>query len=1130
MTNRPAILRLASGFLCVLLLVVLSRTATHGQALTVQINGTVTDQSGSAVPGVEVTAEQTDTGARRTVVTDETGSYLLTQLPLGPYRLEAKKEGFRNYVQTGIVLQVNTNPTIPIALAVGQVTETVEVAANATLVETRSMGVGSVVENQRILELPLNGRNAVELITLAGAAVVAGSSPSWAMKTGVNISVAGGQTFGVTYLLDGAQHSNFYDATGMPLPFPDALQEFKVETSSLTAQYGTHSGAAVSGVTKSGTNAFHGNLFEFVRNYKFNGRNAFAAQRDTLKRNQFGGTVGGRIIKDKLFFFAGYQGTRIRQRTSDNTAFVPTAATLAGDFTGFASAQCQGTNRTLGGGFVGNQINPALYSPAALKLAARLPKPDNPNDPCGRVLFGLRGVENQNQSIGRIDYTINDKHTLFGRYLATPIYTAIPYDLSGGNILTTNTPAGSPVQSYGQDDLATSFTIGETWLINASTVNSFRAAFNRVAGNHPGPQFLGPSDIGVNAFSYLPKYLNTTVNGGFSIGQTTGSDLYIFSTQYQLNDDISLVRGSHQYGFGISGALTTTYGLANVFSIGTYPFTGQATGLGMADFLLGRVTGSQQAAPNGLVHYQRFFSLYAQDTWKATSRLTFNYGLRWDPFFPMQLKYNTIFNFRVDRFNQNLKSTVIPNAPAGFTYPGDPGFNGQAGIRNQWKNVAPRFGFAWDPKGDGRTSIRGGFAIAYDFVNQMLHHNTTTANPYGGRIVRPQTISFDDPWAGFAGGNPFPYVSGPGNYLFTPFGAFQPVPEDLRTPRVYLWNFSIQRQITPAWFVSASYVGNNAIHLLTSTELNPAVLVPNTAGTPIGTCPPGVTAGCNAVSNTNQRRILYLQDPAKAANIGFVTQYDDGATSQYHGMLLNTTWRPNSRVNINANYTWSHCIGDYIHGNNVPNPGANNFHYFNRALDRGNCGTSGFQGTSADRRHIFNITGVAETPRFSNRVTRAIASNWTTSVIYRYQTGSYLTISSGVDNSLTGLSTANQRVDLINPSGVMAADAGSACAGRAPCMTWLNPTAFRQPALGTFGNIGISNVLGPAFWQFDVALSRQFQITEGHRVEIRGEAFNILNSVRPLNPATNFAASGTFGVILGAYDPRIMQFAIKYAF
>src|SRR6266581_1366235 len=280
---------------------------------TAQINGVIRDQTGAVLPGVEVVATQTATGAKRTALTDETGSYVLTNLPLGPYMLEAMLSGFKTYLQTGIVLQVDSNPSINVVLQIGQISDQIEVEANAALVETRSTGVGSVIDNQRVLELPLNGRQATELIFLAGMA-----TPGTGTAAGLNavrnyptvvIAIAGGIGNAVTYLLDGGNHNDPYNNLNLPLPFPDALQEFKVETSALPAQYGYHSAATVNAVTKSGTNEFHGDAFEFVRNGVFNARDFFAAKRDTLRRNQYGAVLGGPIKKDKLFFFGGYQGT-----------------------------------------------------------------------------------------------------------------------------------------------------------------------------------------------------------------------------------------------------------------------------------------------------------------------------------------------------------------------------------------------------------------------------------------------------------------------------------------------------------------------------------------------------------------------------------------------------------------------------------------------------------------------------------------------------------------------------------------------------------------------------------------------------------------------------------------------------
>src|SRR5262245_2197892 len=352
---------------------------------TAQISGTVTDPSGARLPGAEVTVMQTATGAARNVITNEAGVYVLPRLATGPYRLEVTLPGFRTFVQTGIVLEVNASPVVNVQLDVGQVTETIEVQANTDLVETQKVGVGQVMETRQILELPLNGRNVTELITLSGAATTPpDGSSSRSMSGQQNIRVAGGLSGSVRYSLDGALHTNPYDNLSLPLPFPDALQEFKVETSALNAAQGGASGAQASAVTKSGTNTLHGDVFEFLRNDLFNATPYFAAldakgnkKSSTLKRNQFGGTAGGAIIKNKLFFFSGFQGTTLRADPAENQAFVPTQAMLNGDFTTVTSTACGSravtilTTDSADGsqtGFVNNQINPALFNPVALNL------------------------------------------------------------------------------------------------------------------------------------------------------------------------------------------------------------------------------------------------------------------------------------------------------------------------------------------------------------------------------------------------------------------------------------------------------------------------------------------------------------------------------------------------------------------------------------------------------------------------------------------------------------------------------------------------------------------------------------------------------------------------------------------
>ena len=393
------------------LLILVTTSGNVWAQATAQISGSVQDQSGAVLPGVEVTATQTDTGVSRPAVTNETGHYVLPNLPLGPYRLEAGLPGFRSFVQTGLVLQVGSNPTLNITLQVGQVSEQVEVQANAGLVETRSVSVGQVMETARIMELPLNGRNAQELILLnGGAAQVAptsGTGSSGYTFTGrIAISTAGGLGTSMEYVLDGIRHLDPYDSLPLPLPFPDALAEFKTEIGGQSAQQAR--GSQVSAVTKSGTNSFHGDLFEFVRNDLFNARNFYAVKGSTLKRNQFGGTAGGPIIHNKLFFFGGYQGTMIRQDPSDVRSYVPTAAMLAGDFTAFTSPACNTRGQiTLRSPFVNNRIDPALFSPAAKNIAARLPKT---NDPCGEIIYGARNTRDEKQYVGKIDYHKSDTH------------------------------------------------------------------------------------------------------------------------------------------------------------------------------------------------------------------------------------------------------------------------------------------------------------------------------------------------------------------------------------------------------------------------------------------------------------------------------------------------------------------------------------------------------------------------------------------------------------------------------------------------------------------------------------------------------------------------------------------------
>src|SRR5947199_2655824 len=594
---------------------------------TAQISGSVQDQSGAVLPGVEVAATQTETGVKRTTVTNETGTYVLPNLPLGSYRLEAALPGFRTFVQTGIVLQVNSNPAIKIVLQVGQVSEQVEVQANAGLVETRSLAVGQVMETARIMELPLNGRNAQELVLLGGAAQQVSPAGGYSFGgTRLAIATAGSIGTGTDYTLDGIRHIDPYDSLALPLPFPDALAEFKTEIGGQSAQQAR--GSQVSAVTKSGTNAFHGDLFEFVRNDLFNATTYFAAvdpttgnkKHSTLKRNQFGGTIGGPILKNKLFFFGGYQGTTLRQDAKNMRSFVPTAAMMADDFTAFASAACNAKGAVpLKPPFGNNKIDPKSFDPVAVKLAALLPKAD---DACGQVLYGQRNPIDDKQWVTRIDYQASPKHSVFGRALASYEDNLIPAGQE--NILS----AGNS-----RYDRSYAFTLGSTYLLSPSTVNAFRVSYSRVTQNQQTPNYgFSASKLGSKVDDYLRKVTALNITSGFTL---TGNPRRIAANLYQIADDVSLTRSTHQFGFGGRVAQSRTIGETGDTILPNFTISGEATGTGLSDFLLGKVASFLQGIGSGNYLRMKYVSLYAQDTWQMKPRFNVSYGLRCSPLLPL---------------------------------------------------------------------------------------------------------------------------------------------------------------------------------------------------------------------------------------------------------------------------------------------------------------------------------------------------------------------------------------------------------------------------------------------------------------------------------------------------------------
>ena len=1066
----------------VLLGILASCVSLWAQGSTAQIAGTVRDASGLAVPDAAVKATQTATGAVRTVSTGVDGGYVLPELPIGPWLIQISKEGFSRYVQSGIILQVDSNPTIDATLKVGSATEQVTVQADANLVETHSTGVGTVVDNQRVVELPLNGRNPTELVFLAGMANLAPASATGSINSVRNyptvvIQIGGGQANGTTYLLDGANHNDPANNLNLPLPFPDALQEFKVETSALPAQYGYHSAAAVNAVTKSGTNGIHGDAFEFVRNGDFNARDFFATARDTLKRNQFGGVIGGPIRRDKLFFFLGWQDTIQKSTPPQTVAYVPTQAMLNGDFSTIAGPACNNgktINLPASLGFTDNMISPALFNHAALLVDQRLPIS---TDPCGKVTFGLLANPTENLGVARIDYQKSFKQSIFGRATVSNLDQPTTYD--GHDALTLN--------QNGMHDRIYALAVGDTYLIGSSIVSSFRASVNRTEIPKIVDDFATWQQLGVNANSFQAPNPRISVTGnGFAIGSgSTIVSLPFAGPDPNFSEDVSVVKGSHQLGFGGMYIHTLMNLTSGINATGVATFNGSVSGMPLADFLLGDASGWAQGTPNGFQYRQNYFGIYAEDSWKATPRLTINYGVRWEPYLAITSKHGCFNRFLMQNFLSGTQSQVYVNAPAGEIFPGDTQWTSGNGIHNAvWDKFAPRFGLVWDPTGTGKTTIRAAYGMFNDRMNIYSLVTIGQTAPFGN-VVTLGNVNFSNPWATYPGGvSPFP-ATVTKNFVFPTYAGYADQPQDLKPTYIHQWNLSIQHQLGQDWLISANYLGDSTIHFLASDDINPAVFLGTGPCTIPG--PNGKVTNysvCSTTANTNQRRRLYLQNPDLGQYYGVIATQDDGGTGEYEAIFFSAQKRLSHGTTLIANYTFSHCISD-LWNVFVGNGGASALTPGNRRNDRSNC-------QQGDQRQVFNLSAVAQTPRFSNSIARLLASKWQFSPIMNIKSAQFFTVTSGIDVALNG--EGSQRPNLVNPGGIYPANQS--------VTNWLSRPAFGTPAPGVIGNLGNYNLSGPGVFQLDMALSRTFVLRERQTLQVRGEAFNLPNRLNPAVPVT----------------------------
>jgi hypothetical protein len=1096
----------------------LSRGASGQSVANAQIHGTVQDSSGAIVPGADIKATQTETGRTQTAVSGADGTYLLPGLPVGDYSLEVSSPAFSKYVQTGIVLQVGQNIQVNVALTVGSITQEVHVSADAAMVETQETSVSEVIDQKRIVDMPLNGRQITDLVLLSGGAAAPPNGPSRVVTShdysgSAAISVNGGQINGNNYLLDGADHNDSHSNVNMPFPFPDALQEFSVQTSGVSARFGLHPGSVVNVVTKSGTNSIHGNLFEFVRNGDLNANSFPATTQDSLRRNQYGGTLGGPIVKDKLFAFGGYQKTSIRTAPASTTAFVPTAAELNGDFSTEMSSVCQtGGAKNLidpvtGQPAPGNRIDPLRFTAPSKALAQLVPAS---SDPCGKLIFAIPNPSDEYQVVGRMDWNQSDKNTVTARYFILDFTNPAIYT---NNILTT--------ARAGVADRAQSIVLADQYSLNVNLINSFHVGFTRLAVNRTNPSNMpNLQALGANVNTFAPNFIDLKVTNFFTVGGSSNAPATYIRNQWQWADDIDYIHGRNHYSFGgeyIAGQMDATN---LTYANGEFNFQAASATAGgqenaLADYLLGTVDTflDSNVVVSGL--RQKYVGLYFQDDFQLTKNLNVHAGVRWEPFLPEYDAGGRGNTFSMANFSAGTVTSQYTNAPAGLLFHGDPGIP-MAYAYSSYKDFAPRFGFAWDPTGAGKESVRGSYGVFFDQPESYTNSVFALDAPWGNTITltRPSG-GMANPFATYPGGNPYPIPTPPSTASVFPTGAaYFFMPLNAHHPYMQQWGLSLERQVGSDWVFDLDYLGNKATHFRGGKELNSAVYIPGVWTGP-GSCgaltvSPGTGKPCSSSSNTQQRRTLNLQKPAVGAYYASLSYLDDSLNTNYNALRVSAKHRFDHSYSILAVYTYSRCLQDAeTLGNKIAVTESNPN---NKSADYGPC--------DFDIHHNFVTSVIYEGYKFKNRTVDLLAGRWQTAFVFTAYNGFPINPLTGSDSSLSG-------VNLDRPNVVPGVNR---YLKNKATHQWINPAAFTPNAPGTFGTAGANSLVGPHFFNTDANLSKIFRTYKEQNVQLRFEFFNLFNHTNYGLPV-NTQSSGTFGQIqVGANTGRIIQLAAKYSF
>ncbi len=1028
------------------------------------IHGLVTDPAGLPVAKARVAATLGERGATRSAETDTQGGYALTALPIGTWSIAFEAPGFKQFRRDAVSLNANESVRVDGQLAVGSVSESVTVTGEATLVDSRSSTMGTLIDARRVLELPINGRNVIGLATmLPGASQVSAPQTFTDDRGGGTASMSGSRPNQNLFLFDGSNYNALFRSSGLNYPPPDALQEVKVLTNNFSAEYGRNSGAVFNVITRSGTNQIHGSLWEFLRNHNLNARNFFAgSDKPKLVQNQFGGAAGGPISRNRLFVFGSYEGLRIRPASLLTSPFPLNAAERVGDFSGYTGKLVDPLTNLP---FPGQQIPASRIDTVAKNVLTRNLMP-LPNRPDGQLVTTYPNPKDNATYTVRGDYN-RGRHTIDARYYRG---TA------------TNTGYAGDVPSYlpqQREALTQNATVGDTWSIGPTLLSQTRIGYTRFHGSTDTTQDLTLNDLGGSfpPFTTVPPYL--VITGRISMGSDSNVRQTQVNESWDLNQSLSWTRGSHTVKGGFE-LLKLTYLNRDFWqSPGTYNFTGQISGNPAADFVLGRPASLVVANPALEQAGSQFNSYYyIQDDWRVHPRLTLNLGMRYELAMPWVQPHDLWGSLL-----PGVQSKVIPTAPLGMVFAGDPGVP-RGFVQTDKNNFAPRFGFAWDPRGNGRTSVRGAYGIFYETVNADIIQNTGQPFRYTYTINAPYSLS--DPLRGQA---PIPLTLNLKNPTFSGTQELSYPDPALRSGYVQQFNLNVQREVVRNFMVQAGYVGKLGRKMIMGWASNPAIYAP------------GAT-----LANINQRRIL----PGYGNN----REISSLSNSSYHALQMDVNKRFSRGFSVQGVYTFSRSIdmrsGIAAVGANTPN--VFDFH--------SEWGLSDFHA-----KHIASFSWIWDIPGPRRRVLRAVAGGWQVNGLVHLRSGLPFNVVSGVDNALSG--TSNQRPNVIGQP-LLSGDRVRA----EKILAWFDRTAFVNPATGTFGNVGRNALIGPSSANTNFAAFRNIALPgrEGLRLQFRAEFFNVFNSVNLSNPNASLNAGTRMGRITGAGEARVIQFALKLLF